>query len=124
LGTRRLRGGAVEVEGLLNLEDFAEETGVVLPDGPYETVAGFVVSQLGHIPDAGESVEVDGYRLTVTELDGRRIARILLAALPSPPSEQPPSDRPPDRPPPYDRPAPGSDLPSAPPARKEASAAS
>ena len=47
---RRLLGGVVEVDGLLNIEDFAEETGVVLPEGPYETVAGFVVNRLGHLP--------------------------------------------------------------------------
>jgi putative hemolysin len=92
--TRRLRGGAVEVEGLLNLEDFADETGVPLPEGPYETVAGFVVSRLGHIPDAGEWVDFDGYRLTVTELDGRRIARVLLAAHPE---EEPVGPPPPPR---------------------------
>ncbi len=36
--TTRLRGGDVEVDGLLNLDDFEDETGVELPDGPYETV--------------------------------------------------------------------------------------
>ena len=41
------RGADLEVDGLLNLEDFAEETGFELPEGPYETVAGFVVAELG-----------------------------------------------------------------------------
>ena len=75
-------GGPVEVEGLLNLGDFAEETGVELADGPYETVAGFVVAHLGHVPEVGESVEVDRHRLEVLELDGRRVARLRLSALP------------------------------------------
>ena len=69
-------GPRADVDGLLNLEDFVDETGVELPDGPYETVAGFVVSQLGELPTLGAVVEVDGHRLTVTELDGRRVARI------------------------------------------------
>jgi putative hemolysin len=84
-GTRRLAGGALEVDGLLNLEDFAEETGVALPEGPYETVAGFVVAALGHIPRTGESATAGGHRFTVAALDGRRIARVRITALPPEP---------------------------------------
>jgi putative hemolysin len=80
--TRRLIGGELEVEGLLNLEDFAEETGLELPEGPYETVAGYLVSALGHIPEVGESVELDGHRLVVAELDGRRVSRVRVKVLP------------------------------------------
>lgn len=74
-------GPRPDVDGLLNLEDFTDETGVELPDGPYETVAGFVVSQLGELPTIGATVEVDGHVLTVTELDGRRVARLSVRAL-------------------------------------------
>src|SRR5208282_6573159 len=74
--SRRLRTGEIEVDGLMNLDDFAELTGVQLPDGPYETVAGFLLAALGHLPEPGESTELDGSRLTVTELDGRRISRV------------------------------------------------
>jgi putative hemolysin len=74
-------GPRTDVDGLLNLEDFHDETGVELPDGPYETVAGFVVSALGELPHVGAIVEVAGYRLTVTELDGRRVARISVVPL-------------------------------------------
>jgi putative hemolysin len=73
---RRLQGGQVEVDGLLNLDEFAEQTGVTLPEGPYETVAGYVLSALGRLPAVGDTVEVDGHRLTVTEMDARRIARV------------------------------------------------
>jgi putative hemolysin len=69
-------GGEIEVDGLLNIEDFADEVGFELPEGPYETVAGFVMADLGHLPRVGETVEVDGRTLTVTELDGRRASRI------------------------------------------------
>jgi putative hemolysin len=72
----RVAGEDLEVDGLLNLGDFAEETGVELPEGPYETVAGYVVAVLGRLPVVGEAVEHDGHTLTVTELDGRRAARI------------------------------------------------
>jgi len=75
-GPTRLRGGQVEVDGLLNLDEFAEQTGVSLPEGPYETVAGYVLAMLGELPEVGAEVEVNGHRLTVTKLDGRRIARV------------------------------------------------
>jgi putative hemolysin len=68
--------GEVEVDGLLNLDDFEDETGIVLPEGPYETVAGYIVQQLGHVPSPDEAVVYDGYRLSVVGLDGRRIARV------------------------------------------------
>jgi putative hemolysin len=77
--SRRLRTGEIEVDGLMNLDDFAEQTSVELPDGPYETVAGFLLAALGHLPHTGESTDLDGTRLTVTELDGRRIARVKLS---------------------------------------------
>ena len=51
--TTRHLSGDVEVDGLLNLDDFEDETGVELTEGPYETVAGFLMSQLGRIPEAG-----------------------------------------------------------------------
>ena len=74
--TTRLQGGELEVDGLLNLDDFEDETGLVLPEGPYETVAGYVVAQLGHVPTVGETVTFDGHTLTVVEIDGRRISRV------------------------------------------------
>jgi len=73
---RKLVGGELEVDGLLNLDEFAEQTGVRLPEGPYETVAGYVLASLGHVPGDGETVEVAGRKLIVTEMDGRRIARV------------------------------------------------
>jgi putative hemolysin len=76
--TPAVGGGPLDVDGLLNLEDFEDLTGITLPEGPYETVAGFVVSVLGRVPRLGDSVEVDGHRLHVVGLDGRRIARLSL----------------------------------------------
>ncbi|WP_020576943.1 hemolysin family protein [Actinopolymorpha alba] len=83
--SRRLLSGEIEVDGRLGLDDFAEETGVAIPDGPYETVAGFVIARLGHLPAVGEYVDVDGHRFTITELDGRRVARLRFA--PRPPED-------------------------------------
>jgi putative hemolysin len=82
--SRRLRSGEIDVDGMLNLDDFADQAGIELPEGPYETVAGYLLAALGHLPAVGESAEVAGSRLTVTELDGRRIARVKVSELPSP----------------------------------------
>ncbi|MCZ2829815.1 hemolysin family protein [Modestobacter sp. VKM Ac-2986] len=79
--------GPHEVDGLLNLDDFAGATGVQLPEGPYETVAGFVLARLGRLPVVGDVVTVEGRTLTVLELDGRRIARISVGAAPQPVDE-------------------------------------
>jgi putative hemolysin len=73
---RQLPGDELEVDGLLNLDEFAEQTGIQLPEGPYETVAGYLVAALGELPSVGDHVDADGHRLTATELDGRRVARV------------------------------------------------
>ncbi|GGM02471.1 hemolysin family protein [Nakamurella endophytica] len=79
---------AGEVDGILNLDDFAEITGLELPPGPYTTAAGFVMACLGRIPRTGDTVEFAGRTLTVVELDGRRVSRILV----SPPTGPQPAD--------------------------------
>jgi len=79
--TTRFLTGEIEVDGLLNLDDFEDETGIVLPEGPYETVAGYIIDQLGHLPGLAETATVDGYLLTVVQLDGRRIARVKVEAV-------------------------------------------
>jgi putative hemolysin len=74
--------GPREVDGLLNLDDFTEATGLRLPEGPYETVAGYVLAELGRLPEVDDAIEVEGRTLTVLELDGRRIARLLVSPPP------------------------------------------
>lgn len=64
------------VDGLLNLDDFADETLIELPDGPYETAAGYIAAQLGRLPMVNDEVSVPGGKLTVIEMDGRRVSRI------------------------------------------------
>lgn len=74
--------GEVTVDGLMNIEDFADESGVELPDGPYETVAGFMVSHLSRLPSLGDTVDASGLRFEVSEMDGRRIAKVHVTRLP------------------------------------------
>jgi CBS domain containing-hemolysin-like protein len=64
------------VDGMLRADELAEQTGFRLPEGPYETLAGFLMSRLGHIPAGGESVDEDGWEFTVVEVDRRRIEQV------------------------------------------------
>ncbi|WP_353988312.1 hemolysin family protein [Ruicaihuangia caeni] len=67
----------VSFPGSLRPDELRERAGVVVPEhGAYETVAGFVMSELGRIPDVGDTVELDGGTLRVDRMDGRRIDRI------------------------------------------------
>jgi putative hemolysin len=79
------RGSEIEVDGLLNLDDFEDETGVELPEGPYETVAGFLMARLGRLPQVGDWVDHAERRITVREIEGRRVGRVLVAAVPAQP---------------------------------------
>jgi len=79
--TTRHRGGDVEVDGLLNLDDFEDETGVELPDGHYETVAGYITAQLGRLPRVGDFADFEGHRIVVREVDGRRVSRVLVTVV-------------------------------------------
>ena len=76
--------GEVVVDGGMNLEDFLELTLIELPEGPYETVAGYLVAELGQLPEEGMSVEYSGHKLVVTEVENRRATRIKVEKLPEP----------------------------------------
>jgi len=80
----RLPSGAVEVDGLLNLDEFREQTGLELPEGPYETAAGYVLAVLGEVPSVGDEVRAGGRVLAVTAMDGRRIARLRIGPTTTP----------------------------------------
>ena len=68
--------GSIEVDGGLILQEFTSASGIVLPEGRYETVAGFVMSRLGRLAQAGDRVQIPGYVLTVLSMVRLRIARI------------------------------------------------
>jgi len=73
---RQLGAGSFVVSGSLHLDEVLEATGFEMPDGAYETLAGFVLDRLGHVPGPGESLQLDGWRLVVEEMDRRRITRV------------------------------------------------
>jgi CBS domain containing-hemolysin-like protein len=64
------------VEGVVREDELAEATGFRLPEGPYETLAGFIMARLGHIPVEGESVEEHGWKFTVVDVQRRRIEQV------------------------------------------------
>jgi putative hemolysin len=80
-------GGSLDVDGALILQEFASVSGIELPDGHYETVAGFVIDRLGRLPRLGDKVEVDGHVLTVTAMDRLRVSRIHVTPLGAAPEE-------------------------------------
>jgi putative hemolysin len=79
-------GGSLDVDGGLILQEFAAASGLELPDGHYETVAGFVIDRLGRLPHLGDHVEFAGHILTVTGMDRLRITRIRVTPADFPPA--------------------------------------
>lgn len=79
--------GSIDVDGGLILQEFGAAAGIELPEGHYETVAGFMVDRLGRLPRLGDTVEVDGHILAVTAMDKLRIARIRVTPQPAPPQK-------------------------------------
>jgi CBS domain containing-hemolysin-like protein len=67
---------SVLVEGVLREDELVEATGFRLPEGPYETLAGFILARLGHIPVEGETVAEHGWTFTVVEVQRRRIEQV------------------------------------------------
>lgn len=65
--------GVARVDAGVTIEEFAEETGVELEDGPYETAAGFVIDRLGRLAEVGDEIAVGDAVLRVAEVEARRI---------------------------------------------------
>jgi putative hemolysin len=78
--------GELLLDGSVNLRDLETQMQWKLPrDGGVETLAGFLLTELGHIPRAGESVDYDSRRFTVVEMDGRRIGKVRVEMIPPAP---------------------------------------
>jgi CBS domain containing-hemolysin-like protein len=60
--------------------DQLERIGLRVPEGPYETLAGLIATELGRIPAEGDRIDLEGWRLDVVDASGRRAARVLLHA--------------------------------------------
>ncbi len=64
------------LSGTVHPDELADATTLVIPEGEYETLAGFMLDRLGHIPGTGEMVEFEGWMLRVEAMDRRRIAEV------------------------------------------------
>jgi putative hemolysin len=67
-----------QVDGSMRIEEVNEQMSLDLPEGDYETVAGFVLHLLGHIPRQNEQLRYRGLKIVITEMRGRKIEKILL----------------------------------------------
>ena len=80
----RVDGSRWLVDGRMNVDDVRDRLEINVPEGEYVTLGGFLFDGFGHIPAEGESLNVDGWELTVTEMDKHRIAKVV-ARRPDPP---------------------------------------
>ncbi|MQW74865.1 DUF21 domain-containing protein [Nocardioides sp. dk4132] len=73
-------GREVSLDGGLTLEEFHDRTGIELPDGAYETVAGYLLARLTRMAAVGDRVTVDGHVIEVEAVEDRRITRVRVRA--------------------------------------------
>jgi putative hemolysin len=76
----RLEDGSLLVSAAYSVDDADELLDAELPQGPWDTVGGLMLDLAGRVPDPGDSVEVDGFRLTALDVRGRRIERVRIEA--------------------------------------------
>jgi len=78
--TRAESLGSTIISGKLNLYEVEESTGLKIPEGPYETVAGYVLFRLGHLPEPSEIIETEGWKIEVLAVEGLRVANLRVVA--------------------------------------------
>ena len=77
LGIRQRPDGSLLVPGRLRIDELAQRTKIFLPDdGPYDTLAGLIMTELGTIPQVGDRCEVAGASLEVIQMTGRRVMQV------------------------------------------------
>jgi putative hemolysin len=79
--SQRSRSGEIEVDGLISIEDLMEEIDIEIPEGPYETVSGFVMDFLGRLPVVGDSLTVNGFTIVVKSMSGKRAGELLISRM-------------------------------------------
>jgi len=78
----RLRDGTFRVDAKISIDELNDITGMALPEGAWDTVGGLVFDEFGRVPTVGESCEVSGHSLKIERVQGRRISRVKIFALP------------------------------------------
>ena len=92
----KLSETAFDVDGSMSIEDLSELLGVKLPEGEYDTIAGFIMDQLGRIPADGEQPEITYENVTfrVMQVEDRRIDRVHAEGTPLPEDPEEDKDKP------------------------------
>ncbi|HJW88787.1 MAG TPA: transporter associated domain-containing protein, partial [Dehalococcoidia bacterium] len=67
-----------EVDASLRIEEVNQQLGLSIPPGDYETLAGFALSRLGHVPREGEQFKYNGWKVLVVQVKGLRIEKLLI----------------------------------------------
>lgn len=73
------RTGDIEVDGLVSLDDLRDDFKIDIPEGPYETVSGYVMHFLGRIPREHDVININGVRITVMTMEGKRAGTLLIS---------------------------------------------
>ncbi|HEV2361185.1 MAG TPA: hemolysin family protein [Acidimicrobiales bacterium] len=68
------------IDGAVDVDEVRDNIGMLIPDGEYVTLGGFLFERFGRIPDEGDELEWDGYQLRVERMDKRRIAKVVVRA--------------------------------------------
>ena len=89
LGIRPRPDGTFLVPGTLRPDELARRTDIHLPeDGPYDTIGGLIMNELGEIPVVGSRVSMDGIGIEVTQMQGRRVAQVAITPAPEADDEE------------------------------------
>jgi CBS domain containing-hemolysin-like protein len=83
----RVDGSRWLVDGRMSVDDLVDQLGIDLPEGEYVTLGGYLFDAFGHIPAEGERMDVGGWQLQVSEMDKRRIAKVVVRRTGPPPAE-------------------------------------
>jgi CBS domain containing-hemolysin-like protein len=75
------------VDGSASIDDIREQLGMALPEGEYVTLGGYLFDAFGHIPEEGEKIPFEGWELRVAEMDKRRVAKVVVQAADTTPTE-------------------------------------
>ena len=88
VSVERIDADTVEVPGRMPIDEVDDLVGAELPKGAWDTIGGLLLDEVGGVPEEGESVDIDGFRLTALSMDGRRVERVRVARVDTVPSEQ------------------------------------
>lgn len=80
---KKLPNGDYLVTARISTDEIDELLDIALPEGDWDTISGYIFSQLGHVPAEGEAAEFGGYRFIADKVQGRRITRVRITALPA-----------------------------------------